>query len=82
MRRVDPNANPQPRRNPKRKMGKPAAGGSGDEDLMGPKPGLESPYPHIAQMYVGKNWDLAVELSRALREPLARRLGVRRRGRA
>lgn len=52
---------------------------SSDEDLAGiPKPGLATSFPHIAQMFLGQQPEIALEVSRHLMAPIARRLGVRR----
>lgn len=52
---------------------------SGDEDVThAPKPGLDSAYPHIAMAF-SRQPELAAELTRQLKAPIARRLGIRRR---
>lgn len=61
----------------KRKLNR--GGMAEDENPNGPKPGLETSFPHIAQMFIGRQDEIAIEVSRCLRPHLARRLGVRRR---
>lgn len=52
---------------------------SSDEDLTRiPKPGLTTGFPHIAQMFLEQQPEIALEVSRHLTSPIARRLGVRR----
>lgn len=70
MRRVKLNDN-APAKSSKRKVNKPVTGGA-DEITLGPKPGLESPHPHIAQDHIGRNDAIAAELTRALNETATR----------
>jgi hypothetical protein len=65
----------------KRRLGK-ASPALAEEDLATiRKPGLETSYPHIAMMWIGKDNETALSLTRDLTRSAAERLGIRRKGR-